>query len=59
MEADEHLIDLVRSYPCLYDVRSADFKIALKKENAWKTIAESLEKTGIVNTDRYIYNLIS
>ena len=47
MEADEHLIDLVRSYPCLYDVRSADSNIALKKENAWKAIEDSLERTGI------------
>ena len=39
MEEDEHI---VKAYPCLYDTKSADFKIALKKENAWKTIANAL-----------------
>ena len=34
MEQDEQLIDIVKAYPCLYDTKSANFKIALKKENA-------------------------
>ena len=46
MEQDEQLIELVKAYPCLYDTKSADFKIVLKKENAWKAIASVLAKTG-------------
>ena len=42
MEQDEQLIELVKAYPCLYDTKSADFKIVLKKENAWKAIANAL-----------------
>ena len=46
VEQDELLIDAVRSYPCIYDIRSPEFKVALVKENAWKAIAETLQRTG-------------
>lgn len=46
MEQDEQLIDLVKTYPCLYDTKSADFKVNLKKENAWKAISNALAKPG-------------
>lgn len=46
MDQDEQLIDAVREYPCLYNSKSPDFKIALKKENAWTVIAASLERDG-------------
>ena len=46
MEQDEQIIDLVQSYTCLYDIRSAEFKVPLKKENAWENIATYLERRG-------------
>lgn len=46
MEQDEQLIDLVKTYPCLYDTKSADFKVNLKKENAWKAISNALARPG-------------
>ena len=46
MKQDELLIDAVRSYPCIYDIRSPEFKVALVRENAWKAIAETLQRTG-------------
>ena len=33
MEKDEALIEAVRDYQCLYNSKSADFKVVLKKEN--------------------------
>ena len=33
MEKDEALIEAVRHYQCLYNSKSADFKVVLKKEN--------------------------
>ena len=33
MEKDEALIEVVRDYQCLYNCKSADFKVVLKKEN--------------------------
>ena len=45
VEQDELLIDAVRSYPCIYDVRNGEFKVALVKENAWKAIADTLQRT--------------
>ena len=33
MESDEALIEAVRDYQCLYNSKSADFKVVLKKEN--------------------------
>ena len=32
MEKDEALIEAVRDYRCLYNSKSADFKVVLKKE---------------------------
>ena len=46
LEQDELLIDAVRNYPRIYDVRSGEFKVALVKENAWKAIANTLQRTG-------------
>ena len=33
MEKDEVLIEAVRDYQCLYNSKSADFKVVLKKES--------------------------
>ena len=38
--------DTVQRYPCIYDTRSSEFKVALVKENAWEAIAETLQRTG-------------
>ena len=46
MERDELLVNAVREYPCLYNSKIADFKVLLKKENAWTAVAESLERSG-------------
>ena len=40
VELDELLIDAVRSYPCIYDDRNGEFKVALGIENAWMAIAD-------------------
>ena len=45
VEQDKLLIDAVRSYPCTYDVRNGEFKVALVEENAWKAIADTLQRT--------------
>ena len=36
---DEQLISEVREHPCLYNTRCGDFKVLLKKENAWKLVS--------------------
>ena len=45
MEKDELTISAVREYLCLYNSRIAEFKVQLKKENAWTSVAGSLERT--------------
>ena len=53
MERDELLIDAidaVRECPCLYNSRVPDFKVHLKKENAWTAVAGSLGKSGEQDT---------
>ena len=45
VEQDEQLIDAVRSYTCIYDVRNGEFKVALVKENAWKATVDTLQRT--------------
>ena len=39
---DERLIAEVREHPCLYNTKIADYKVLLKKANAWKAIAAAL-----------------
>ena len=46
MERDEQLIETLRDYPCLYNSKSADFKLLLKKENAWTAVTARLQRTG-------------
>ena len=43
---DELLISEVKQHPCLYNTRCLHFKVALKKENAWKTVSTALGVTG-------------
>ena len=59
MEKDEALIEVVRDYQCLYNSKSADFKVVLKKENVWTAIATKLNRTGEVSCFYigYTYNM--
>ncbi|XP_011404863.1 PREDICTED: uncharacterized protein LOC105313268 [Amphimedon queenslandica] len=41
-EFDESLILCVKDYPCLYNSKSADFRITWKKENAWEEVSKKL-----------------
>ena len=45
-EFDEQLICAVKEGPCLYNVRSSDFKVTWKEENAWVVISNKLNSTG-------------
>ena len=45
-EFDEKLITSIQKYPCLYDNKSSDFKVSLKKENAWTAIASNMNCSG-------------
>ena len=42
---EEKLVDLWPDYPCLYDVRSQDFKDRNKRDKATSEIAEKLEQS--------------
>ena len=44
---EEKLIDLWPDHPCLYDVRSKDFKNRDKREKAVADLALQLEQTGM------------
>ena len=48
-EFDEKLITSVQKYPCLsclYDNKLSDFKVSLKKDNAWTAIASNMNCSG-------------
>lgn len=45
-DEDAFFIDLVRSYPHLYDKKARDYKDATVKANSWEEIAGTLEKSG-------------
>ena len=44
---EEKLIDLWPDYPCMYDVRSPEFKNRDKREKAVTEMAQKLEQTGM------------
>ena len=43
---EDKIADIWPEYPCLYDVRSPDFKNRDLREKAYLEIAEKLEKSG-------------
>ena len=45
-EFDEQLICAVKEGPCLYNVRSSDFKVTWKEENAWVAISNKLNRSS-------------
>ena len=45
LEQDDLLINTVGT-TYIYDVRSGEFKVALVKEDAWRAIAGTLQRTG-------------
>jgi len=54
-EKDCLLIDLVKSYPHLYDKECKDFKDVSKRNNSWKEIAQILNATGMEHIFLYQY----
>ena len=42
MEGDEKLVEAVRSFPCLWQVRTKAYKDLTAKENSWKQVAEQV-----------------
>ena len=44
---DELLVTEVKQHPCLYNTRTSDFRVQLKKENACKVVSTALDVTGI------------
>eukprot|EP00731_Ephydatia_muelleri_P016372 Em0009g796a len=45
---DETLINKVKEHPCLYNTKLSDYKVLLKKENAWKAISTAVKASDFV-----------
>ena len=45
---DETQINKVKEHPCLYNTKLSDYKVLLKKENAWKAISTAVKASGEV-----------
>lgn len=52
---DEKLIEVVAKFSCLYDLASPVYKNQLIKDNAWKEVAEQVERSG---KNKIIYKLL-
>lgn len=50
------LINLVRSYPNIYDKFDASFKVPLAREKSWIEIAQSLNTSGKSNFISFVLN---
>ena len=57
VEHDELLIYAVRSYPCIYDVRNGEFKVALVKDNAWKAYCGHFAENHVRLALRVLFRL--
>lgn len=51
---DEKLVEMVAKFDCLYDLTSPLYKNQVTKDNAWKEIAEHVERSS-KNIIRYNY----
>ncbi|KAL0107395.1 hypothetical protein PUN28_008326 [Cardiocondyla obscurior] len=51
-EGDSLLVDLVKSYPHIYDKQNKDFKDIRKKNNSWQEIGNILGASGSSNIPR-------
>jgi hypothetical protein len=40
-------LELIQQYPFLYNKQRKDFKDTVKKNNAWKELAETLDSEGM------------
>ena len=49
MEGDEKLVEAVRGFPCLWQVRTKTYKDLTAKENMWKLVAEQVSVAYTVN----------
>lgn len=43
---DEKLVEMVAKFDCLYDLASPLYKNQLIKDNAWREIAEQINRSG-------------
>ena len=43
---EEQLINLVRTYPELYDLSNEHYSNQIRKNNIWKEISKELEEAG-------------
>ena len=50
---EEKFIDLWPDHPCMYDVRSPEFKNRDKREKAVTEMSEKLEQTGMLNSETF------
>lgn len=46
MSKTERLIEMVRSYPMLYDLSHEDYKSLRKKDRIWSEIGKELDENG-------------
>ena len=49
----EQLIEAVRSFPCLWEVSSKDYKDSRARDNAWKSVAERVGGTPEVCSKKW------
>ena len=54
---NEMLIEVVRSFPCLWNMSLREYKDGRIKENAWCKVAEKLGGTSVDNIKRRWKNL--
>jgi hypothetical protein len=52
---EDKFIDLWQDYPCLYDIRSPDFKDRANREVATREIATIIEQSGKITISRVHY----
>lgn len=53
MDTDGQLIELIQSFPHLYDMKNKNFKNLIMQANSWQVIANTLKLSG-----KYCFNIV-
>ena len=55
---DTLLIDMVIEHPVLWNPKSADFNDRVKRDEVWRAIGRTLNRSGNYNTDYIVFAIV-
>jgi len=59
LSLNERLVDMMESYPCLWNTSSRSYKDINKKDEAWKELQRRLGVPGNIITKYYLFKIVN